>query len=89
MLAEISSMYNDLENDQKAVEYMQKFVDAGDATLNDYFILSNRYKISAFLFPKVLPNVRKLPTTVSRILTLPSRVQPTRGRFTVTRLLFL
>ena len=55
MLAEISSMYNDLENDQKAVEYMQKFVDAGDATLNDYFILSNRYKKLGLSLPEGSP----------------------------------
>ena len=55
MLAEISSMYNDLENDQKAVEYMQKFVDAGDATLNDYFILSNRYKNLGLSLPEGSP----------------------------------
>ena len=55
MLAEISSMYNDLENDQKAVEYMQKFVDAGDATLNDYFILSNRYKNLGISLPEGSP----------------------------------
>ena len=46
ILADISEMYNKLENDAKSVEYMQKYVDAGDATLNDYFILSNRYKTS-------------------------------------------
>lgn len=55
MLAEISSMYNDLENDQKAVEYMRKFVDAGDATLNDYFILSNRYKNLGLSLPEGSP----------------------------------
>ncbi|MDE6581164.1 MAG: tetratricopeptide repeat protein, partial [Duncaniella sp.] len=43
-LAKISSMYTDAENYEKAAEYMQKFVDLGDASLNDYFILSNRYR---------------------------------------------
>lgn len=52
MLAEISEMYNKLENDAKSVEYMQKFVDAGDATLNDYYILSNRYKNLGLTLPE-------------------------------------
>lgn len=52
MLAEISEMYNKLANDAKSVEYMQKFVDAGDASLNDYFILSNRYKNLGLTLPE-------------------------------------
>ncbi len=52
VLAEISEMYNKLENDAKSVEYMQKFVDAGDASLNDYFILSNRYKNLGLSLPE-------------------------------------
>ncbi|MDE6061836.1 MAG: tetratricopeptide repeat protein, partial [Duncaniella sp.] len=55
ILANISSMYNDLENDAKAVEFMQKYVDAGDATLNDYFILSNRYKNLGLSLPEGSP----------------------------------
>ncbi len=55
VLAEISEMYNKLENDAKSVEYMQKFVDAGDATLNDYFILSNRYKNLGLSLPEGSP----------------------------------
>lgn len=55
MLAEISSMYNNLANDVKAVEFMQKFVDAGEATLNDYFILSNRYKNLGLSLPENSP----------------------------------
>ncbi|MCM1052233.1 MAG: tetratricopeptide repeat protein [Paenibacillus sp.] len=55
ILADISEMYNKLENDQKSVEYMQKFVDAGDATLNDYFILSNRYKNLGLSLPEGTP----------------------------------
>ena len=34
---------------------MQKFVDAGDATLNDYFILSNRYKNLGLSLPEGSP----------------------------------
>jgi len=46
VLANVSSMYTSLEDYAKAAETMQKYVDAaGDqASLNDYFILSNRYK---------------------------------------------
>ncbi|MBD5203181.1 MAG: tetratricopeptide repeat protein [Bacteroides sp.] len=43
-LAKISSMYTDAQNYEKAAEFMQRFVDLGDASLNDYFILSNRYR---------------------------------------------
>ncbi|MCM1355867.1 MAG: tetratricopeptide repeat protein [Staphylococcus sp.] len=52
ILANISSMYTDLEDYQKAAEYMQKFVDAGDASLNDYFTLSNRYKNLGISLPE-------------------------------------
>ena len=55
ILANISSMYTDLEDYQKAAEYMQKFVDAGDASLNDYFILSNRYKNLGVSLPEGSP----------------------------------
>ncbi len=55
ILADISEMYNKMENDAKSVEYMQKFVDAGDATLNDYFILSNRYKNLGLTLPEGSP----------------------------------
>ncbi|WP_297072023.1 tetratricopeptide repeat protein [uncultured Duncaniella sp.] len=55
ILANISSMYTDLEDYQKAVEYMQKYVDAGDASLNDYFILSNRYKNLGVSLPEGSP----------------------------------
>jgi len=55
VLADISEMYNKLENDAKAVEYMQKYVDCGDATLNDYFILSNRYKNLGLTLPEGSP----------------------------------
>lgn len=55
MLAEISEMYNKLENDSMAVAYMQKYVDLGDASLNDYYILSNRYKNLALTRPEGSP----------------------------------
>ncbi len=55
ILANISSMYTDLEDYQKAAEYMQKFVYAGDASLNDYFILSNRYKNLGVSLPEGSP----------------------------------
>lgn len=55
ILANISSMYTALEDYQKAAEYMQKFVDAGDASLNDYFILSNRYKNLGVSLPEGSP----------------------------------
>lgn len=55
MLAEISEMYNKLENDSMAVAYMQKYVDLGDASLNDYFILSNRYKNLGLSLPEGTP----------------------------------
>ena len=55
ILADISEMYNKLENDAKSVEYMQKYVNAGDATLNDYFILSNRYKNLGLTLPEGSP----------------------------------
>ncbi|MCI9285396.1 MAG: tetratricopeptide repeat protein [Muribaculaceae bacterium] len=55
VLADISEMYNKLENDAKSVEYMQKFVDSGDASLNDYFILSNRYKNLGLSLPEDSP----------------------------------
>ena len=49
------ALYNKLENDAKSVEYMQKFVDSGDATLQDYFILSNRYKNLGLTLPEGSP----------------------------------
>lgn len=55
VLADISEMYNKLENDAKSVEYMQRFVDAGDATLNDYYVLSNRYKNLGLTLPEGSP----------------------------------
>ncbi len=55
ILANLSSMYTDLENYQKAAELMQQFVDAGDASLNDYFILSNRYKNLGLSLPEGSP----------------------------------
>ncbi|MDE5904721.1 tetratricopeptide repeat protein [Duncaniella sp.] len=55
ILANISSMYTDLEDYQKAAEYMQKYVDAGEASLNDYFILSNRYKNLGVSLPEGSP----------------------------------
>lgn len=55
ILANLSSMYTDLEDYQKAAELMQQFVDAGDATLNDYFILSNRYKNLGLSLPEGSP----------------------------------
>ncbi|MCM1519372.1 MAG: tetratricopeptide repeat protein [Lachnoclostridium sp.] len=51
-LAKISSMYTDVQDYAKAVEYMQRFVDLGDASLNDYFILSNRYRNLALTLPE-------------------------------------
>ena len=55
ILANISSMYTDLEDYQKAAEFMQKYVDAGDASLNDYFLLSNRYKNLGVSLPEGSP----------------------------------
>ena len=55
ILANLSSMYTDLEDYQKAAELMQQFVDAGDASLNDYFILSNRYKNLGLSLPEGSP----------------------------------
>lgn len=55
ILSSISSMYTDLEDYAKAVEYMQKYVDMGDASLNDYFILSNRYKNLGISLPEGSP----------------------------------
>lgn len=55
ILASISSMYTDLEDYVKAVEYMQKYVDLGDASLNDYFTLSNRYRNLGISLPEGSP----------------------------------
>ena len=52
MLSKISSMYTDAKDYAKAAEYMQKFVDLGDASLNDYFVLSNRYRNLALSLPE-------------------------------------
>ncbi|MCM1163091.1 MAG: tetratricopeptide repeat protein [Muribaculaceae bacterium] len=55
MLAEVSDMYNKLENDSMAVLYMQKYVDLGDATLTDYNTLSTRYKNLGLTLPEGSP----------------------------------
>ncbi len=55
ILADISELYNKLENDAKSVEYMQRYVDTGDVTLQDYFILSNRYKNLGLTLPEGSP----------------------------------
>lgn len=55
ILTNISSMYTELEDYQKAAEFMQKYVDAGDASLNDYFLLSNRYKNLGVSLPEGSP----------------------------------
>lgn len=57
ILADISSMYTDLEDYAKAAETMQKYVDtAGEnASLNDLFILSNRYKNLGLSLPEGSP----------------------------------
>lgn len=55
ILSNISSMYTDLGDYAKAVEYMQKYVDMGDASLNDYYILSNRYKNLGISLPEGSP----------------------------------
>ena len=55
ILSNISSMYTELEDYQKAAEYMQQYVDAGDASLNDYFTLSNRYKNLGISLPEGSP----------------------------------
>lgn len=70
MLMEISSMYNDLENDVKAVEYMQKYVDLGDASLNDYFILSNRYKNLGLSLPEGSPERAEAATNGIKYIDL-------------------
>ena len=55
ILVNISSMYTDLEDYAKAAEFMQKYVDLGDASLNDYYILSNRYKNLGLSLPEGSP----------------------------------
>lgn len=55
ILADISEMYNKLENDAKAVEYMQMFIDKGEPTLTDYYQLSNRYKNLGLTLPEGSP----------------------------------
>ncbi|MDE6371211.1 MAG: tetratricopeptide repeat protein [Duncaniella sp.] len=55
ILSDISDMYNKMENDAKAVEYMQMYVDTAEPTLNDYFILSNRYKNLGLTLPEDSP----------------------------------
>jgi len=55
ILVNISSMYTDLEDYAKAAEFMQKYVDMGDASLNDYYILSNRYKNLGLSLPEGSP----------------------------------
>lgn len=55
VLANISSMYTDAENYAKAAEVMQKYVDMGDASLTDYYTLSNRYKNLALSLPEESP----------------------------------
>lgn len=55
ILTDISDMYNKMENDAKAVEYMQMYVDTAEPTLNDYFILSNRYKNLGLTLPEDSP----------------------------------
>lgn len=55
ILSNISSMYTDLQDYQKAAETMQQYVDAGDASLNDYFTLSNRYKNLGISLPEGAP----------------------------------
>ena len=52
ILADISEMYNKMEDDAKAVEYMQMYVDKGEPTLTDYFQLSNRYKNLGLTLPE-------------------------------------
>ena len=52
ILTKISSMYSDAEDYAKAAEVMQKFVDMGDASLTDYYTLSNRYKNLALTLPE-------------------------------------
>ena len=54
-LVSISSMYTDAENYAKAAEVMQKYVDMGDASLTDYYTLSNRYKNLALSLPEESP----------------------------------
>ncbi len=70
VLADISEMYNKLENDVKSVEYMQKFVDAGDATLQDYFILSNRYKNLGLSLPEGSPERAEAATNGIKYIDL-------------------
>ncbi len=55
VLVSISSMYTDAENYAKAAEVMQKYVDMGDASLTDYYTLSNRYKNLALSLPEESP----------------------------------
>lgn len=44
ILTSVSAMYHDAEDYAKAAEVMQQYVDLGDASLTDYYTLSNRYK---------------------------------------------
>lgn len=55
VLVSISSMYTDAENYAKAAEVMQQYVDMGDASLTDYYTLSNRYKNLALSLPEESP----------------------------------
>lgn len=55
VLISISSMYTDAENYAKAAEVMQQYVDMGDASLTDYYTLSNRYKNLALSLPEESP----------------------------------
>lgn len=55
VLVSISSMYTDAENYAKASEVMQQYVDMGDASLTDYYTLSNRYKNLALSLPEESP----------------------------------
>lgn len=59
ILAEISEMYNKMEDDAKAVEYMQKYVDNGEPSLTDYYQLSNRYKNLALTLIETEPEQSK------------------------------
>lgn len=52
MLPEISKLYKDTGNPLKAIEIMQKYIDAGKASLGDYYSLAGMYSAYGQTFPE-------------------------------------
>lgn len=52
MLPEISKLYKETGNPQKAIEIMQKYIDGGNATLGDYYSLAGSYSAYGQTFPE-------------------------------------